>query len=46
MLFFFIIFNQNIDCEYTLEPPLCFEAKVRQIGISLQTTGLLNKSGV
>ena len=27
---FFLIFDQNIDCEYTLEPPLCFRAKIRK----------------
>ena len=30
----FLIFAQNIDCGYTLEPPrLCFGAKIRKIGI-------------
>ena len=53
----FLIFAQNIDCGYTLEPPrrgavltsthnLCFEAKIRKIGIPLQTPVLLYKSGV
>ena len=51
----FIIFAQNIDSEYTLEPPrrganeypnLCFGAKMRKIGISLHTPVLLYKSGV
>ena len=40
----FLIFAQNIDCEYTLEPPeavltsthdLCFRAKIRQKCIPL-----------
>ena len=47
----FLIFAQNIDCGYTLEPPtnthnLCFEAKIRKIGIPLHTPVLLYKSGV
>ena len=50
----FLIFAQNIDCGYTLEPPrrggsthnLCFGAKIRKIGIPLQTPVLLYKSGV
>ena len=45
----FLIFAQNIDCGYTLEPPrlneavltsthnLCFGAKIRKIGIPLHT---------
>ena len=55
----FLIFAQNIDCGYTLEPPrrvptiyvleavltsthnLCFGAKIRKIGIPLQTPVLL-----
>ena len=54
----FLIFAQNIDCGCTLEPPrrgeavltsthnLCFGAKIRKIGIPLQTPVLLYKSGV
>ena len=52
----FLIFAQNIDCGYTLEPPreavltsthnLCFGAKIRKIGIPLHTPVLLYKSGV
>ena len=52
----FLIFSQNIDCGYTLEPPhetvltstqkLDFEAKIRKIGIPLHTPVLLYKSGV
>ena len=55
----FLIFAQNIDCGYTLEPPrrggskllmsthnLCFGAKIRKIGIPLQTPVVLYKSGV
>ena len=50
----FLIFAQNIDCGYTLEPPrrvtsthnLCFGAKIRKIGIALHTPVLLYKSGV
>ena len=46
-----LIFAQNIDCGYTLEPPrsthnLCFGAKIRKIGIPLHTPVLLYKSGV
>ena len=51
----FLIFAQNIDCGYTLEPPrrggsneyhnLCFGAKIRKIGIPLHTPVLLYKSG-
>ena len=33
-LFIILIFAQNIDCGYSLEP-LCFEAKIRKIGIPL-----------
>ena len=53
----FLIFAQNIDCGYSLEPPLaeavltsthnlCFGAKIRKIGIPLNTPVLLYKSGV
>ena len=53
----FLIFAQNIDCGYKLEPPqreavltsthnLCFEAKIRKTGIPLHTPDLLYKSGV
>ena len=72
----FLIFAQNIDCVYTLEPPrrggsnecpqymfwiicfivyldvldymfyILFGAKIRKIGIPLQTQVLLYKSGV
>ena len=45
----FLIFAQNIDCGYTLEPSthnLCFRAKIRKIGIPLHTPVLLYKSGV
>ena len=44
----FLIFAQNIDCGYTLEPchNLCFGEKIRKIGISLHTPVLLYKSGV
>ena len=53
----FLIFAQNIDCGYTLEPPrrgeanltsthnLCIGAKIRKIGIPLHTPVLLYKSG-
>ena len=53
----FLIFAQNIDCGYTLEPPrrgeavltsthnLCFGAKIRKIGIPLHTPVLLYKMG-
>ena len=49
----FLIFAQNIDCGYTLEPPcltsthnLCFGGKIRKIGIPLHTPVLLHKSVV
>ena len=52
----FLIFAQNIDCGYTLEPPRrggsneypqsMFGAKIRKIGIPLYTPVLLYKSGV
>ena len=51
----FLIFAQNIDCGYTLEPPRqggsneypqCFGAKIRKIVIPLHTPVLLYKSGV
>ena len=53
--FFFNIFAQNIHCGYMLEPSevvlmnthnACWGSKIRKIGISLQTTVLLYKSGV
>ena len=47
MFYIFLIFAQNIDCGYSLEPPqLCFGAKIRKIGIPLHTPVLLYKSGV
>ena len=52
----FLIFAQNIDCGYTLEHlaeavltsthNLCFGAKIRKIGIPLQTPVFPYKSGV
>ena len=52
----FLIFAQNIDCGYTLEPPRrggsneypqsMFWSKIRKIGIPLHTPNLLYKSGV
>ena len=54
----FLIFAQNIDYGYALEPPrrggsneypqsrLCFGAKIRKIGLPLHTPVLLYKSGV
>ena len=54
----FLIFAQNIDCGYKLEPPrrgeavltsthnLCFGAKIRKIGIPLHTPILLYKNRV
>ena len=53
----FLIFAQNIDCEYTLEPPwgdgsneypqsIFWSKKKRKIGIPLQTPVFLYKSGV
>ena len=52
----FLIFAQNIDCGYTLDGlaeavltsthKLCFGAKIRKIGIPLQTPLLLYISGV
>ena len=50
----FVIFAQNIDCGYTLEPEavltithnLCFGAKMTKIGIPLHTPVLLYKRGV
>ena len=47
-MFFFLIFAQNIDCGYSLEPPhrgLCFGAEIRKIGIHLRTPVLLYKKG-
>ena len=50
----FLIFAQNIDCGYTLEPPwrggsneytLCFGAKIRKVGIPPHTPVFLYKSG-
>ena len=55
-MIFFLIFAQNIDCGYKLEPPrrggsneyhnLCFGAKLRKIGLPPHTPFLLYKSGV
>ena len=49
----FLIFAQNIDYGYTLGEAvltsthnLCFGAKIRKMGIPLQTPVLLYKSGV
>ena len=48
----FNIYAQNIDCGYTLEPPLtstynlCFGGKIRKIGKPLYTPFFLYKSGV
>ena len=52
----FLIFAQNIDCGYTLEPPRrggsnvypqsMFWSKIRKIGIPLHTPVFLYKSGV
>ena len=44
----FHIFAQNIDCGYTLTCThnLCFEGKIREIGIPLYTLVLLYISGV
>ena len=48
----FLVFAQDIDCGYMVEPPrltstpnLCFGAKIRKTGIPLQTPVLLYKSG-
>ena len=47
-----LIFAQNIDCGYavasvlTSTHNLCFEAKIRNIGIPLHTPVFLYKSGV
>ena len=56
IFFIFLIFAQNRDCGYTLEPPhrggsieypqSMFEAKISKIGIPLNTPVLLYKSGV
>ena len=56
IFYIFLIFAQNIDCGYTLEPPRrggsneypqsMFGAKIRKIGIPLYTPVLLYKSGV
>ena len=53
ILFTFLIFAQNMECGYTLEPSprgaavltnthdLCFGAKIRKLGIPLYTPVLL-----
>ena len=52
LFYIFLIFAQNIDFGYTLEPPLtsthnlCFGAKIRKIGIPLHSPVLLYKSEV
>ena len=56
ILIFFLIFAQNIDCGYTLEPPRrgssneypqsMFWSKIRKIGLPLHIPILLYKSGV
>ena len=58
IFYIFLIFAQNIDCRYTLEPPrrggskfltsthnLCFEQKIRKIGLPVHIPVLLYKSG-
>ena len=42
------IFAQNMDCGYTLTRThdLCFEAKIKKIGIPLHAPVLVYKSGV
>ena len=56
-MIFFLIFAQNIDCGYSLEPPrrggsnvypqsMFWRKKIRKIGIPLHTPVLLCKSGV
>ena len=42
----FLIFAQNIDCGTTSTHNLCFGAKIRKIGIPLQTSVFLYKNGV
>ena len=43
----FLIFAQNIDRGYMLEPPrLCFGAKIRKIGIPLYTQFYYIKVGI
>ena len=42
----FLIFAQNIEAVLTSTHNLCFEAKIRKIGIPLHTPVLLYKSGV
>ena len=54
--YIFLIFAQNIDCGYTLEPPRrggsnenppsTFWSKKRKISIPMHTPVLLDKSGV
>ena len=56
LYFFFLIFVQNIDCGYTLEPPRrgasneyqqsMFWSKNKKIGIPLSTLFSICKSGV
>ena len=58
MYLIYFLSAQNIDCGYTLEPPvnrlsiltsthnLCFRAKLRNLGIPLHIPVLLYKSGV
>ena len=46
IFYIFLIFAQNIDCGYTGTHNLCFGAKIRKIGIPLQTPVFLYKSGV
>ena len=57
MFDFFLIFAQNIDCRYTLEPPcrggsneypqsMFWSKKIRKIGIPLHTPLLLYKCGI
>ena len=50
----FVIFAQNIDCGYTLEPPrrgeypqsMFWSKKKKKIGIPLHTPVLLHENGV
>ena len=42
----FLVFAQNIDCGYPLEPPQCFKAKMRKMYIPVNPSFTIRKWGV
>ena len=42
----FLVFAQNIDCGYSLEPPQCFKAKKRKMYIPVNPSFTIRNWGV